>query len=196
MTLSLYDISVPTYLQMLGSVRGMLSKGAAYSRETGVSLAELANARLHPTMKPLRSQIVYVTGFPLMVLQSLKTEKFIRTNVIPDEIDYVQMQKLVDDTIAMLDAINPEDINALKDNEVMIIKLPDIDTPFAAAEFILSFGHPNVHFHATTVYDILRMMGVPLEKRDILGAFRFKQSAEFEKRSALFLKAEQQQDRG
>ncbi len=192
MTLSLYDISVPTYQQMLGSVRGILSKGAAYSSESGVSLTEMANARLHPTMKPLRSQIVYVTAFPIMVLESLKTGEFIRTNVIPDDIDYVQMQKLVDAAIAKLDAINPEDINALKDNEVMIVKLPDIDTPFAAAEFILSFGHPNVHFHASTVYDILRMMGVPLEKRDILGAFRVKQSTEYEKKSALFLKADHQ----
>jgi len=35
------------------------------------------------------------------------------------------------------------------------------------------------------------MMGVPLEKRDILGAFRVKQSTEYEKKSALFLKADQ-----
>jgi len=33
---------------------------------------------------------------------------------------------------------------------------------------------PNLHFHATTAYDILRMKGAPLGKRDYMGAMRVK----------------------
>ncbi len=44
--------------------------------------------------------------------------------------------------------------------------------PFKAEGFLLSFSLPNFHFHATTAYDILRMKGVPLGKRDYLGKMR------------------------
>ena len=40
--------------------------------------------------------------------------------------------------------------------------------PFAVEDFLLSFSIPNFHFHATTAYDILRMKGLPLGKRDYL----------------------------
>ena len=41
-----------------------------------------------------------------------------------------------------------------------------------AQDFLLSFTQPNFFFHATTFYDILRMKGVALGKRDFLGAPR------------------------
>ena len=43
---------------------------------------------------------------------------------------------------------------------------------FTAEEFVLSFSVPNLHFHAATVYDMLRLKGVPLGKRDYLGHLR------------------------
>ena len=46
--------------------------------------------------------------------------------------------------------------------------------PFTAEGFVLSFSLPNFHFHAATTYDMLRMRGVPLGKRDYMGALRFK----------------------
>ena len=46
--------------------------------------------------------------------------------------------------------------------------------PFTAEGFLMSFSLPNLHFHATTAYDILRMQGVPLGKRDYLGGLRLK----------------------
>jgi len=38
----------------------------------------------------------------------------------------------------------------------------------------MSFSLPNLHFHATTAYDMLRMRGVPLSKRDYLGRMQIK----------------------
>ena len=38
----------------------------------------------------------------------------------------------------------------------------------------MSFSLPNLHFHATTAYDILRLKGVALGKRDYLGQPRLK----------------------
>ena len=45
---------------------------------------------------------------------------------------------------------------------------------FTAEDFLLSFSQPNFYFHCATAYDILRMKGVPVGKRDFLGRVRIK----------------------
>jgi len=54
----------------------------------------------------------------------------------------------------------------------VIFKLGANQMPFTTENFVLSFSLPNLYFHATTAYDILRMKGVPLGKRDFLGQMR------------------------
>ena len=56
----------------------------------------------------------------------------------------------------------------------LLFKFGDFKVPFVAEDFVLSFSLPNLHFHATTAYDILRMKGVPLGKRDYTGPMRIK----------------------
>ena len=54
----------------------------------------------------------------------------------------------------------------------MVFKLGENELPFTNQNFLLSFSLPNFYFHATTTYDILRMLGVPLGKRDFLGSMK------------------------
>ena len=62
-------------------------------------------------------------------------------------------------------------MNALADREV-VFAIGDIRMPFTGANFLLSFSQPNFYFHATTAYDLVRMLGVPVGKRDFLGRMR------------------------
>jgi hypothetical protein len=64
-------------------------------------------------------------------------------------------------------------VNALEDRD-LLFKFGDFKLPFVSQDFVLSFSLPNLHFHATTAYDILRMKGVPLGKRDYTGPMRIK----------------------
>jgi len=54
----------------------------------------------------------------------------------------------------------------------MVFKLGKNELPFTNQNFLLSFSLPNFYFHATTTYDILRMLGVPLGKMDFLGQIK------------------------
>ena len=56
----------------------------------------------------------------------------------------------------------------------MIFQLGERKLPFIVKDFLLTFSLPNFHFHAATAYDILRLKGVPLGKRDYLGRMRLK----------------------
>ena len=75
------------------------------------------------------------------------------------------------DAKAGLLALTPDEVNALEGKKV-VFRMPNFEIPFTAEGFLMSFSLPNLHFHATTAYDILRANGAPLGKRDYLGAMR------------------------
>ncbi|HXJ33802.1 MAG TPA: DUF1993 family protein, partial [Candidatus Eisenbacteria bacterium] len=72
-----------------------------------------------------------------------------------------------------LQKVTPGEVNALQGKDV-VFQLRDFKLPFTAEGFLLSFSLPNFYFHATTAYDILRMKGVPIGKRDYMGPMRLK----------------------
>jgi len=174
MSLSLYEISVPAFRQAMGVLDVLLDKGAAHCEANKISIEDMLNARLNDTMRPFKSQIVYSVIFPKMTLASLRSGEFSRSgrNNLPDDLEFAELKNMVEMFSKELDAVSTEEVNALAKNTVMINKLPDIDRPFMASEFVLSFTLPNLFFHVSTAYDILRMRGVPLEKRDVLGDIR------------------------
>ena len=81
------------------------------------------------------------------------------------------LQTLVKDARASLEALKPEEVNALEGKDVTF-SVRDMKMPFKAEGFLQTFSLPNFHFHATTAYDILRHKGVPLGKRDYMGRMK------------------------
>ena len=68
-----------------------------------------------------------------------------------------------------------EEAEAFADREVTF-ESGDVKLRFTSANFVTSFSLPNFYFHVTTAYDILRMKGVPLGKRNYLGRMRFEKT--------------------
>ena len=88
-------------------------------------------------------------------------------------LDYYGLQKQVADARNTLAAMPTDEVNALSGKDV-VFEVGDLKLPFTAEGFVQSFSLPNLHFHATTAYDILRLKGVALGKRDYLGQPRLK----------------------
>jgi uncharacterized protein len=172
MPTSLYDISVATYLQTLAAVTGLLDKGLAFCTRNQADPSQIVETRLFEDMLPLRFQVVAVAHHSLGAIQGAKAGVFAppgRTELL----DYPALQKLVLDATESLKRLTPAEVNALEGRD-MIFQLGERKIPFTVENFILSFSLPNFFFHATTTYDILRMKGVPLGKRDYLGYLRIK----------------------
>ena len=170
MAISLYDISVSTYLQVLGGVSGVLAKGAECAGENDLDLAEIVATRLHPDMLPFRFQVTAVSHLSLGAIKGIREGVFSPPPSRPD-FDYASLRNLVSETVTELKMVEREEIDALEGNE-MKFKMGDFEMSFTVENFILSFSLPNFYFHATTTYDILRMAGVPLGKMDFLGELR------------------------
>ena len=172
MATSLYDLSVPTYLQTLGGVEGFLGRGLAYCQEKNIDPNEVVETRLFADMLPFRFQVLAVAHHSIGAMRGVKEGLFAPPAALPP-LDYAGLQKTVTEAREALEKLTPADVNAL-DGKDVIFQIRDTKLPFTAAEFLLSFSLPNFHFHATTAYDILRMKGVPLGKRDYLGKMRLK----------------------
>jgi hypothetical protein len=172
MAVSFYDVSVAAYLQILGAASGFLAKGREHCQKNGIDLSKVVETRLYPDMLPFRFQVVSVAHHSLGAIQALEAGIF-RPPSGPPDLDYAGLEKLVADARSGLQAYGREAIEALESRDVTF-KLGERAMPFVARDFVLSFSLPNFYFHAATAYDILRMQGVPIGKRDFIGAPRIK----------------------
>ena len=175
MGVALYDLTVASFLQTLGAVDGFLGKGAQYCRDNNIDPESIVESRLWDDMLPFRFQVISVAHHSRGALEGAKNGAF----APPSEtrpLTYAQLQELVGESQAALKALTPAEVNALEGKDVTF-QMRNFQVPFTAENFLMSFSMPNFYFHAATAYDILRSKGVPLGKRDFMGAMRMKQPA-------------------
>jgi hypothetical protein len=172
MATSLYDLSVACFLQTLGGVSTFLDRGLSHCQDNNLDPEEIVETRLFPDMLPFRFQVLSVTHHSVGAIEGVKAGVFKPSTELPP-LGYAELQKTVADALAALKALTPAEVNALEGKDVAF-QFRDMKMPFTAEGFLLSFSLPNLHFHATTAYDILRTKGVPLGKRDYMGALRLK----------------------
>jgi hypothetical protein len=172
MPVSLYDLSVPNYLQTLGGVEGFLGRGLTHFKEKNIDPNEVVETRLYEDMLPFKFQLHSVVHHSLGAIHGAKTGLFQPPGPVP-ALDYAGFQKTVTEAREALEQIKPDEVNALEGKD-LVFQIGDRKLPFTVENFLLSFSLPNFYFHATTAYDILRTKGVPLGKRDYLGRLRLK----------------------
>ena len=172
MAFSLYDASVANYLQMLGGVSHFLDKGLKHFQDNGIDPESVVETRIADDMWPLRNQIVAVAHHSRGAMAAAKSGEF-RPPASDPGLNYEGLQALVKSAQDELAALTPGDVNALEGRDVMF-KIGDRTLPFTAEGFLMTFSLPNFYFHATTAYDIIRLKGAPVGKRDFMGRMRMK----------------------
>lgn len=172
MPLSLFQISVPTYLQGLGGVQTYLSKGQAYCSEKGIDPATMLSTSLYEDMWSLDKQVQAACHHSLGAIQGLQAGVF-NPPKFKSDIDYDGLIRLVADTQSSLESLTEDEVNALSGKD-MRFEFGDHKLDFVSDDFILTFSFPNFFFHTTTGYDILRHRGVPIGKRHFAGRMRMK----------------------
>ena len=170
MSVSFHEVSVGSYLQVLGGVAGVLDKGASHAAEAGLDLQELIMTRQRDDMMPFHFQVVSVAHHSWGAMQGLQKGSFSPPSFDLDK-DYAGLQALVAEARDGLAGLDAAKVEVLAEKSI-VFKLGKTELPFTNRNFLLSFSLPNFYFHATTTYDILRMLGVPLGKMDFLGPMK------------------------
>jgi hypothetical protein len=170
MSISLYEASIPGYLQVLDALGVVMTKGAEHYAARDEDVDKVLETRLHETMLPFSYQVHFVVAHSLGAFAGMKAGLFTPPKNLP-ELDYAGLQARVADAADTLRAVSEDEVNALA-GKPLVFRLSSAEFPFTTEGFLLSFSLPNLHFHATTAYALLRMHGVELGKRDYLGALR------------------------
>jgi hypothetical protein len=172
MTTSLYDLSVPTFLQTVSAVAGFLDRAARHCGETGADPDDFVNVRLFPDMAPFHFQIEALVHHSVWGLEAVKTGVFAPPALV-GAMPYADLQAMVGQAVTALEALIPDEVDGWAGKDLGL-QLGPRRLTFTSETFILSFSLPNFHFHAVTAYDILRSRGIPLGKRDYEGRLRIK----------------------
>ena len=170
MSVSLYDLSVASHLQILGGVANVLAKGEEYAAAGNMDLEQIVRYKLRDDMAPFSFQVLSVWHHSLNAIEGLKAGEFSPPPKMSG-MDYQSLRGLVNEAIEVLQGETPEEINALA-GKPMLFKMGEMEIPFTTDNFMLSFSLPNFYFHATTTYAVLREHGVPLGKMDYLAQLR------------------------
>ncbi len=166
MTISMYQASVPSLMRSLENLVAILEKSAAHTEARKIDPAILINSRLYPDMFPLGRQVQIASDIARRGAARLAGLE--APNFEDNETSFPELIARLQTTTAYLETLTPEQIDG---SEEKLITLPvGKDTmTFEGLSYLLHFILPNVYFHVTTTYDILRHCGVELGKGDYLG---------------------------
>ena len=170
MATSLYDLSVPTFLQTVKAVGGFLEHAARHCAQTGANPDDFVHARLFDDMAPFHFQIEAAWHHSVWGLEAVKTGVFAPPALVGPA-PFADLQAMIGKAEAALEAFTPDEVNSWAGKD-LDLQIGPRRLAFTSETLILSFSLPNFYFHAVTAYDILRSQGVPLGKRDYEGRLR------------------------
>lgn len=168
MTISMYAASVPVVNQMLGSLSAILSKAEAHAAAHNINPEVLVQTRLFPDMLPLAKQVQIACDFSKGLcarLTGVDAPKF-----DDNEVTLADLKERISKTLAFVATIQPEQINGTEERDISF-SFGANAFEFKGTAYLLHFALPQIVFHVTTAYAILRSSGVELGKRDFVGSF-------------------------
>lgn len=165
---TLHQASVGTFLHVLGVLEGLLGKGAAHAVSAGFPSENLLNARLAPDMLPLTRQVQIVCD-----LCKGGTARIAAVEIPVHADEEQNIDALIERIGRVRDFIQSVDASAIEAGDARPIELKVRDRTLAFAsgsEFLHRWSLPNLYFHLSLAYALLRHNGVPLGKLDYLQA--------------------------
>ena len=166
MNISMYQASVPRFINILGNLSAILDKAQAYGDAKKLDAVTLPNCRLFVDMLPLKAQVRIACDTAKGAVARLSGVE----NPVHEDIEetLAELKTRIARTIAFVQSVTPVQLDGTEDKEV-VIKRGDQETRFTGIQFLLGRALPNFYFHVTTAYNILRHNGVEIGKRDYLG---------------------------
>jgi len=168
MSLSIHDASVPVLARALTNVAGIVEKGRLHAESEKVDPAVLLGMRLYPNMFALTRQVQVVSDTAkgcMARLAAVEAPKYEDT-----ESSFAELKQRVEKTLNYVKGFEPRQLEAAE-SRAIVLKFPNSTLNFKNGwDYLLTFVLPNVYFHSSMAYAILRHGGVKLGKSDYLGS--------------------------
>ena len=166
MSLSMYQASAPVFVRALNNLAHVLKKGQAHASGLNVSDETLLQTRLIPDMLPLVKQVQIACDMAtrgVARLAGAEPQSFEDNEASFDDV-YSRIQRAID----YINTFKPEQIDG-SESRAIHLKMRNGEMNFEGQAYLLSFVLPNLFFHCTTAYNILREAGTQIGKPDFIG---------------------------
>lgn len=166
MSVEIYQITAPVFIHNLKNLSAILKKAAASAKSRGIDPQVLLQSRLAPDMFPLARQVQIVTDNTKNCCARLTG---VAAPVFEDgDDDFAKLQQRIKDTLTYIRGLKKDQFP--DDASVPVeMKLPIGVLHFSAKDYVNGWAYPNIYFHFTTAYNILRHNGIEIGKADFLG---------------------------
>lgn len=166
----LYDVTVPQFIKMLKNLNSILNKSAQFAEAKKIDVEVLLNSRLAPDQFNLIRQVQIACDTAKLGAARLAGKE---APVHEDkEKTLPELTARINDVVAYLGTFSPADFQGASERK---ISQPRWEGKYlTGAEFAAQHALPNIYFHITTAYAILRHNGVEIGKKDYLGEMPYK----------------------
>lgn len=166
----IYDITVPQFTKMLKNLDAILAKAIPYAEAKKIEVDVLLNSRLAPDQFNLLRQIQIATDTAKIGVSKLTGKD---APVHDDkETTLPQLRARIADTITFLSSVTEKDFAGASERK---ITTPRWENKFLLGhEYVVQHTIPNLYFHVSVAYEILRHNGLDIGKKDYLGAMPFR----------------------
>jgi hypothetical protein len=165
MAVTLYSGFVPVCVQLLTGLKSVLKKGEDHATAQKWDAATVLNLRFFPDMFPLERQVRQVCNHALGAARVAG----VSLPSLPDQDkSFAEIYARIDKVIDCLKGLSPSQIDG-KDDAKVTVTIGGQPQELTGQNYLYHFALLQVQFHATTAYDLLRSVGVPIGKIDYLG---------------------------
>jgi hypothetical protein len=169
--MNLYDSTVPQFKRILQNVERWLDKAVAFADAKKFDPNTLLSARLAPDQFALVEQIQSVCDQTKITVARLTVKDPPKH---PDtEQSFEELRKRLHSVISYLDTFKSADFEGVAERLISLPFFPE-GKAMTGADYLVERQLPNVYFHASMVYAILRHNGVDVGKRDFIGQVTYR----------------------
>ena len=162
----MYDACVPPGIRMLTNLAAILEKAAAHAEVNKIDPEVFVSARLYPNMFPLVRQVQIASDSAkggAAQLAGLEPPSF-----EDNEKTLAELIARAKKTVSYLETLKPAQFEGSEDRTINW-KTRTTELSMQGQPYLIHQVLPNLYFHVTTAYNILRHNGVELGKMDFLG---------------------------
>ena len=167
MTITMYQASVPVLARAMRNLAHVLEVGATHMRAEGLDVDSILELRLVEDMLPLVRQVQIATDMAKNGAARLAGE--VPEAIADDETTYAQLQARIARVIEICTGFEPAQIDGSESRVIVLPRTAAGELTFDGTTYLTAFVMPNLYFHITMTYALLRQAGVPLGKLDFAG---------------------------
>ncbi|MGK0408136.1 MAG: hypothetical protein ACJASB_000278 [Shewanella psychromarinicola] len=167
-----YDLTVVQFSKMLNNLSAILAKGEDFADVKKIEMSVLLNSRLAADQFNLIRQVQIACDTAKLSVARLTGQQDSAPKHEDNETTVAELQTRITSVIGYLATFKADDFVGAHTRKITHHRWND--KYLTGHDFLLEHAIPNVHFHITTAYSILRHNGVEVGKKDYLGAMSFK----------------------